>query len=160
MWWPRAVAFTSRVRAGAGDTVEGAQIHPGKRLFPGGKRQLRGQLAAGMTSPRMLRLLHLSQPLIQVRHVARSHALLHVPGAALTLLSSACGFVNLQVTRGDRESPVQASGPSMARLGRERSVLSILRLSATTRPIHREERWKTTGAPALGNPTRGWPGHG
>lgn len=131
MGWPRVVAFTSWVRG----HVEGAQIHPGKRLFPGGKRQLQGQLAAGMTSPRMLRLPHLSKPLIQVRRVARSCARLHVPGSALTLLSGVCGFVKPQVTRGDPESPAQASGATHGPAG-EGAGLALHPQAVGNHPSH------------------------
>ena len=96
MGWTRAVSIASisPMWLGTGGTVEGAQMRTGNKApFPGGMRQLQAQLATGMTSHRTLWLPHLSQPLIQVQRAARSRALLHVPGSALTLPSSICGLV-------------------------------------------------------------------
>lgn len=39
-------------------------------------------------------------------------------------------------------------------------MLSILRLSTTTRPVRCGKRWTSTGASALDNPAYGWTGHG
>lgn len=85
---------SSQMWLGTGDTMEGAQMPTGNKApFPGGMRQLQGQLASGMTSHRTLWLPHLSQPLIQVQRAARSRALPHVLGLVLTLPSSICGLV-------------------------------------------------------------------
>lgn len=95
MGWTRAVSMASiSVGLGTGDMVEGAQMHTGNKApIPGGMRQLQGQLATRMTSHRTLWLPHVLQSVIQVQRAARSRALPHVLGSALTLLSSICGLV-------------------------------------------------------------------